>query len=191
MDSVAKVLYDPVGYYRPWRKAAGRLTPSKRSALNHYLLGHYALPDYSEPTGTQALLAHRIVNHWDVLPLAAYLVACAKWRSQFVSSRAYLRESPVVHAFLQMGFHEVPAIPAPGVDAVEAWVAHGGRYINQGLLAMLPDWLSARLSLIFMSSHQEHRPIDVALDESFDATCFWSALTYASSHRELSDSLCG
>lgn len=189
MDSITKVLYDPVGYYRPWRKAAKRLTPSQRSAFNHYLLGYHALPDYSEPAAAQKLLVHRMVNHWDVLPLAAYLLACAKWRSQLVSSRAYLREPPVVRAFLRLGFHEEPPLD-PAANLADGLLAYGGHYVTQGLRAMLPAWLSARLALVFMPDHDARLTTDVAFGESFDTTCFWSALTYASSHSELSVSLC-
>jgi type III secretion system OrgA/MxiK family protein len=191
MDSLAKILYDPVGYYRPWRKAAKRLTPPQRSAFNHYLLGHHALPAYSESAAAQKVLVQRAVSHWDVLPLAAYLVACAKWRSHLVSSRAYLREPPVVRAFLQLGFREANTLFDPGADLTQALLTYGGHHVLKGLQATLPGRLSERLALIFMPIHEERRAIDFDVGETFDATCFWSALTYASSHRELSDSLCG
>ena len=191
MDSLTKILYDPVGYYRPWRNAAKRQTPSQRSAFNHYLLRYHALPRYSEPVAAQRLLIHRIVSHWDVLPLATYLVASAKWRSTLVAGRGYLREPPAVRAFLQLGFREAAMPFGPDIDVAGDLLTCGGHYVTQGLQPMLPDWLSARLALLFMPHHGERRPNDLTFGESFDITCIWSALTYASSHRELSGSLCG
>lgn len=189
MDSLTKLLYDPVGYYRPWRKAVARLTPAQRAAFNHYLLEHYALPDQSEATSSQKRLTDRVVSHWDVLPLAAYLVACAKWRSPLISSRVYLRESPAVRAFMQLGFHEEVLPQGAGAGFVDTVFDHGGRYVTQGLRNRLPAWLSARLPLVFKANHDSPGLTDLAYGERFDTTCFWSALTYATNHRELGGSL--
>jgi hypothetical protein len=191
MDSLARVLYDPVGYYRPWRKVVERLEPAQRAAFNDALIDWYALPGYREPGTDQASWVHRILNHWNVLPQAAYLVACAKWRSQSVSSRSYLQKPPLAQAFMQLGFPEAPALPGLDARSVDAWLYYGGLYISQGLNALLPPWLSARLPLVFMPGERTLPTAILTDDGPFDTSCFWSALTYASSHRELGLTLRG
>lgn len=184
VDPVIRVLYDPAGYYRPWRRSVPRLNAQQRAALNVHLLAHHALPFGEEAAATMlGTHARRILECWHALPGAAYLVACAKWRSHLVADRQFMRLPALVHAFLALGFSEAKPLAAEAGRDMDAWVVRGGAYLMEGLPALLPAWMSARLPLLFTASHDEALPVSTYGD--FDFTCFWSALTYAANHREL------
>ncbi|HEY9134099.1 MAG TPA: hypothetical protein VIM98_20295 [Dyella sp.] len=184
IDPAIRVMYDPVGYYRPWRRSLPHLSAQQRVALNAHLLTRHALPFGEKAIG--ALLgthARRILERWHALPDAAYLVACAKWRAHLAADRQFMRLPALVHGFLALGFSEATPLAEDMDRDKDAWVARGGAYLMEGLPTLLPAWMSARLPLLFARSHGE--PLPASGHGDFDFTCFWSALTYAANHREL------
>ncbi|WP_445147318.1 hypothetical protein [Dyella sp. Tek66A03] len=178
-----RVLYDPASYYRPWREAEASLSHEQRSGLNGHLIRSHRLPSYRPPHATQYMLVRRLVGAWAHLPAAAYLMACAKFRSTVVADRSYLAQPSSVHAFMQLRFREHGHQRA-SVTSSDALLGWGGGYL-QALTPHLPAWLAARMCLHFSglrSSLIGPRPRD-----DFDITCFWTALNYAANDTELSN----
>ncbi|HEV7777141.1 MAG TPA: hypothetical protein VGO76_09760 [Luteibacter sp.] len=179
---LVRLLYDPVSYYRPWRRAVAGLSAGQRSGLNAQLIRQHHLPGYDTPITSQRWLVDRLVNAWHVLPSAAFLMACAKLRSAVAADRGYLAQPPVVHAFMRLGFTEQMTRVVPAVDTASL-LGWGGHYL-QALAPRLPAWLGTRLALPFAGlSPTLADPARPRFEP--DLTCFWSALTYAANDTEL------
>ncbi len=149
--------------------------PMQRSALNHWLAATAALAAYAPPIAPQEALVTRVLAGWSRLPATAWLMACAKQRNSVLGSRLLLRQPPVVHAFLLLGFAPAPGGPVLGPAELLAW---GGDYLQAGLRDHVPAWLTDRVALWFSGLP---RPTGgpCATQTAFDMTCFWSAWNHA------------
>lgn len=168
-----RVACDPVAYHHRWQHHHAGLAGDRRSAVNAALAAQHGLfaPEASPDAGPQA---RRLIEGWQHLHVAAQLLGLAKQPRAASAHPGFLRLPDAMRQFMQLGF--APAQRAStrpmGRDALQAW---GAGYLIEGLAPCLPYWLAQRLCLPF-ATLTEGTGVD---PESFDHSCFWSALSHA------------
>lgn len=171
----AQVLYDPVGYFRPWRPHAAGLSAAQRSALNGWLARQHRLPVPALHDVEQPSAPGRLIKGWQRLPAVAWLLACGAHRRSLLGSRLLLRQPPMLHAFLML---ETPTVAGTSTLSADVLLGWGAQYLQQGLQPHLPAWLVARIGLWFAGLPEPASPPPLAR-VPFDMGCFWSAWTHA------------
>lgn len=172
--AVAEVALQPASYHHRWRALFPSMTAEQRSAANSLLVEHHqlVLPADKAPCSRSA---GKLVGLWPHIHTAAMLIGAAKHPHSAMAHRDYLRASPWIRGFMQMGFSRaVVRSPQPmGSEDLRAW---GGAYLTTGLASDLPHWLVQRLPLIFPPNATPG-----VESEPFDYDCLWSALHHAKS----------
>ncbi|PAM64677.1 hypothetical protein CEK00_09595 [Stenotrophomonas maltophilia] len=168
-----RIACDPVAYHHRWQHQHAGLTGDRRSAVNAALAAQHGL-FAAEAEGDAGLHAWRLIEGWKHLQVAAQLLALAKQPRAASAHPGFLRLPDAMRQFMQLGFAPAPrpSLRPMGRDALQAW---GAGYIIEGLAPRLPYWLAQRLCLPFVSL-AEGTGGD---PESFDHSCFWSALSHA------------
>lgn len=168
-----RVACDPVAYHHRWQYLRGGLSGNPRSAVNAALAAQHGLiaGEGGSALGPQA---RRLIQGWQHLPHAAELLALVKQPRAAMAHPGFLHLPDSMRRFLKLGF--APAVQARnrpmGREQLRAW---GAGYLAHGLAPSLPYWLAQRLVLPFESIHEGTG----TCPESFDHSCFWSALRHA------------
>jgi hypothetical protein len=177
------ILYDPVGYYRPWRHSQRVLHPLHRAGLNEFLVRHYALPPWSALASCDVLLSLKLIKAWQRVERIALLLACAKNAKWLIAQRCVLALPPDAHMFMRLGFQSEINAPIPSGAAFDDLIAWGGQYLLR-TKPMLPPWLAARMMLPFVGLDR----VEMASSVKPDMTCLWMAINHASNYSGSCDS---
>lgn len=189
MGDPLRILYDPVGYYRPWRQRGDALPAVQRSLLNRHLIDHHQLapPPPGWASGAHSVLVQRLLQSWADLPAVAYLMACAQFRRGVLARPDLMSLPPAVHAMLRLRHSDATATGALDAHCDAALLAWGGAVLQQ-LAPRLPAWLGTRMALLF---HGLPAPAGALLpDACFDFPCFRSALIHAAYDTQLRHRVC-
>ena len=188
MHSLLAIAYDPVAYYRPWRNSVVGLSQERRALLNAHLIDRFELPPL--PADAKAhcgsTLTRRILENWALLPATAYLMACAKHRAQLMVRSDLMKLPAPVHAVLRERHLAATgtSVDAGREDSLLAW---GGGYLCL-LGAHMQPWIAKRMPLLFFGTSPAEQ-LRVR-EQSFDFSCFWSALNHAAYYSRVGSTIC-